>query len=138
MIMEWDKCPSCGKVAPEDYEPPPMCCSGYECGCMGLPIEPYICSKECWNKLVLTAFNPTFDIFKNQKIRPEEVTTMKDMRGMPIAVGDTIAYKLTEASNVELSIGVVERFTTRNLYVSGRLKAPNTVLVINLPELPAE
>jgi len=29
-----------------------MCCSGHECGCMGQPIEPCICSKECWDKLM--------------------------------------------------------------------------------------
>ena len=49
--MEWDKCANCGKQAPEDYEPP-MCCSGYECGCMGLPIEPYVCSDKCWDILM--------------------------------------------------------------------------------------
>lgn len=26
------------------------CCDGRECGCMGLPIEPCICSKECYEK----------------------------------------------------------------------------------------
>lgn len=32
-------------------EEPKMCCSGYMCGCMGLPIDPIICSEECYNKL---------------------------------------------------------------------------------------
>jgi len=45
----WDTC-ICGNEAPDDYEFP-TCCSGFECGCMGLPIEPYICSEECWKKL---------------------------------------------------------------------------------------
>jgi len=62
---------------------------------------------------------------------------MNDMRGMPIKEGDTVVYKYTYSSNVALSYGIVERFTAKNLYVDGRLKAPNTVLVINLPELPA-
>jgi len=44
----WDVC-VCGKEAPDDYEPP-TCCSGYECGCMGMPIEPYICSDKCWEE----------------------------------------------------------------------------------------
>ena len=26
------------------------CCSGRECGCMGRPIEPCICSEECWKQ----------------------------------------------------------------------------------------
>ena len=28
-----------------------LCCSGYMCGCMGLPTEPPVCEKqECWDK----------------------------------------------------------------------------------------
>lgn len=27
------------------------CCSGFECGCMGQPIEPCICGTECWEVL---------------------------------------------------------------------------------------
>jgi len=30
---------------------PQMCCSGRDCGCMGMPIEPVVCSEECYNKL---------------------------------------------------------------------------------------
>lgn len=26
------------------------CCSGYECGCYGMPIDPPLCSKECEDK----------------------------------------------------------------------------------------
>jgi hypothetical protein len=26
------------------------CCNGIDCGCRGLPIEPPICSDECWEK----------------------------------------------------------------------------------------
>jgi hypothetical protein len=26
-----------------------MCCSGHECGCMGLPNEPPICSEKCYD-----------------------------------------------------------------------------------------
>lgn len=42
-------CMICGKefMGPE----PKMCCSGRECGCMGLPTEPIICSEECDVKL---------------------------------------------------------------------------------------
>ena len=35
------------------YEPQ-MCCSGRECGCMGMPVDPPICSKECYAKWELT------------------------------------------------------------------------------------
>jgi hypothetical protein len=33
-------------------EEPKMCCSGRDCGCMGLPIEPVVCSENCYNKLI--------------------------------------------------------------------------------------
>ena len=38
-------CIICNKPVP-DYEPK-LCCSGYECGCLGKPIEPCLCSIEC-------------------------------------------------------------------------------------------
>lgn len=50
MSSEW-KCIVCGEVVP-DYEPE-YCCYGntygteYPCGCMGLPIEPPLCSSKC-------------------------------------------------------------------------------------------
>jgi hypothetical protein len=34
-----------------DYVPE-MCCSGIECGCLGLPIDPPVCSIECEQKLM--------------------------------------------------------------------------------------
>ena len=46
-------CDSCGKeifVA--------MCCDGYMCGCMGLPIEPPICkSEKCYNIYISKNWN---------------------------------------------------------------------------------
>lgn len=42
-------CLICQKPVP-DYEPQ-MCCSGRECGCMGQPTEPCLCSKECGDAL---------------------------------------------------------------------------------------
>lgn len=38
-------CLICHKPVP-DYEPE-YCCSGKECGCLGLPIYPCVCSPEC-------------------------------------------------------------------------------------------
>ena len=38
-------CIICNKPVP-DYEPK-FCCSGHECGCLGKPIEPCLCSIEC-------------------------------------------------------------------------------------------
>jgi len=43
-------CEVCGKEFLGD--PPVMCCSGRDCGCMGRPIEPVVCSKECFNKII--------------------------------------------------------------------------------------
>lgn len=29
-----------------------MCCSGRECGCMGQPVEPPVCSDDCYDILM--------------------------------------------------------------------------------------
>lgn len=29
-----------------------LCCNGFRCGCMGQPIYPPVCSKECYDKLI--------------------------------------------------------------------------------------
>lgn len=31
---------------------PQMCCSGRECGCMGQPIEPVVCSYKCYDTII--------------------------------------------------------------------------------------
>lgn len=58
-IFEWifirngdmsDDCLICKKEF-EGYDPK-MCCNGFECGCMGMPTEPAICSEKCWDKLM--------------------------------------------------------------------------------------
>jgi len=43
-------CMSCGETftGPE----PLMCCDGNQCGCMGLPIDPVVCSEECYDNLM--------------------------------------------------------------------------------------
>jgi hypothetical protein len=46
---EWACC-ECGGSMGADYEPP-TCCSGHECGCMGMPTEPNVCSEKCWISL---------------------------------------------------------------------------------------
>lgn len=42
-------CMVCGTkfMGPE----PVICCSGRDCGCMGMPIDPIVCSKECYENL---------------------------------------------------------------------------------------
>jgi len=41
-------------VCQKDFkgEEPEYCCNGRECGCMGMPIEPIVCSEECYNNLM--------------------------------------------------------------------------------------
>lgn len=34
---------------------PKMCCSGVDCGCMGMPIDPVVCSKGCYDMLTNNA-----------------------------------------------------------------------------------
>lgn len=49
-IMEVDlTCMVCGTSF--KGEEPKYCCSGRECGCMGMPIDPIVCSEECYNRL---------------------------------------------------------------------------------------
>lgn len=43
-------CVICCKPVP-DYKPT-FCCDGHDCVCHGLPIEPCICSPECWQALL--------------------------------------------------------------------------------------
>lgn len=45
----WDECLICGK--PVFGYDPQMCCSGFECGCMGQPMNPCVCSEACANAL---------------------------------------------------------------------------------------
>lgn len=47
-------------------EEPKMCCSGRDCGCLGLPVDPVVCSDECYNKL-------PFMINKSKSITPTQV-----------------------------------------------------------------
>lgn len=43
-----EHCEICGKFM-EGYEYE-MCCNGFECECMGRPVEPCICSNKCWDQ----------------------------------------------------------------------------------------
>ena len=41
---------SCGKEFLGDGHK--MCCNGKDCTCMGLPIEPVVCSKKCYDEVM--------------------------------------------------------------------------------------
>jgi len=45
-----------------------MCCSGRDCGCMGKPIDPPVCSSECYDEL----FNNYFKYYP--KVERAEIT----------------------------------------------------------------
>lgn len=45
-----NSCMVCGTEF--EGEEPKMCCSGRDCGCMGMPVEPIVCSSECYEKLI--------------------------------------------------------------------------------------
>ena len=50
--MKKDKgefCEVCGAFV-KDFEYQ-ICCNGFECGCMGLPVEPCVCSMTCWEEI---------------------------------------------------------------------------------------
>lgn len=43
-------CLICDKPVPDYVEK--RCCSGIDCGCMGQPIEPCVCSQECYDAII--------------------------------------------------------------------------------------
>lgn len=43
-------CMNCGENFWSSYKVE-ICCDGRGCGCMGLPIEPVVCSEKCFNEL---------------------------------------------------------------------------------------
>ena len=55
------KCMNCGKEI--EYEPE-YCCSGLECGCQGLPMEPPLC-KDCWDKILNPEGGKDHEFYKN-------------------------------------------------------------------------
>lgn len=42
-------CDVCGKEIVLQY-----CCTAFDCGCMGKPIDPPVCSNECYDKYMET------------------------------------------------------------------------------------
>ena len=56
-------CMGCGEEF--EGEEPKMCCSGRECGCMGLPIDPVVCSDECFDKVLNRYKNNHTEVVEN-------------------------------------------------------------------------
>lgn len=67
------ECLICNKPVPE-YEPK-FCCNGSDCGCMGQPTEPCVCSDICANALfngigkpyIQRRIDAGIELFKNQQ-----------------------------------------------------------------------
>ena len=70
-------CMICGTTI-QDYEPV-MCCNGHECGCMGQPTEPPICSAGCWDK-----FNAGKDTYIDPPLKDVRVVTLKVVKRITI------------------------------------------------------
>lgn len=49
MTPKPETCLICGKPVPEYV--PKYCCSGIDCGCQGLPLDPCVCSLRCADAL---------------------------------------------------------------------------------------
>lgn len=59
-------CINCG----ESWQGPPprMCCSGRDCGCMGLPVDgPIVCDEKCWDEYVANGYKSRKQIEKNNE-----------------------------------------------------------------------
>jgi hypothetical protein len=73
-------CMVCGEDL--GYEPQ-MCCSGHQCGCMGMPVDPPICSKECheewdWKRELETIIGGSFYWIKVKRFQePKEMDNPK-------------------------------------------------------------
>lgn len=63
--MDTDRCLICNRPV-DDYDPKP-CCSGRDCGCMGMPTEPCLCSKECADAL----FSGNGKSFEDRRVAAE-------------------------------------------------------------------
>lgn len=48
-----------------------MCCNQPDCGCMGMPIDPPVCSSECYDKL-MEQHRPKSDNFTITKTKKHE------------------------------------------------------------------
>ena len=59
-------CMVCGKdfMGPE----PVMCCSGRDCGCMGMPTEPIVCSQWCYDHLPAFVDQKALDSWKQSEV----------------------------------------------------------------------
>jgi len=55
-MIEELTCEVCGKTY--KGEAPDQCCNGGECGCMGRPVDPMVCSEDCYNVLMQEALRP--------------------------------------------------------------------------------
>ena len=66
-------CIVCGE---ETSYTPEFCCDGRECGCMGRPIEPPLCSKECEEAIFGGSFEE--EMKREKEAHDKELSEMLD------------------------------------------------------------
>ena len=119
-------CLLCKKPVP-DYRPL-FCCDGRECACLGLPINPAVCSTECFNA-VMNGIGKSFEqrridagigLFK----KPDH-----DKKPAP-----TVTYELETNKRYQIENGVLKITTIEQYPLSGECGTwPNEIL--DLPEI---
>lgn len=45
-----------------------ICCNSYECGCQGLPVNPPVCSNDCYDKYMQKLKDQALNDNKNDRI----------------------------------------------------------------------
>jgi len=69
------------------------CCDGYMCGCMGMPIEPPVCSEECMEKYA-----------ENIKNKVKEIKTKSNLKFTKLKNKNMDEIKCTKCGWVGLEI----------------------------------
>lgn len=66
-----------------------VCCDGFMCGCMGIPIEPPVCSEDCLNKYMDKIHNSKPTVIRTDRPhiinsdRKNEITSFKELIKCP-------------------------------------------------------
>lgn len=55
-----------------------MCCNGWECGCMGMPVAPPVCSAECEEEYMMGSHDIPFPTDLDNFFDPENDEIIND------------------------------------------------------------
>lgn len=88
-----------------DYTPQ-ICCDGFQCGCMGRPTEPCVCSTECWNALLnhrqMTAEKVTQQMTNGAALHAPKLGRIIDSIFAPFAEAIRDGYRITHPCPVNM------------------------------------